>query len=160
MNKAVFLDRDGVINLDHLPYQHKVEDFHILEGIGDTLKVLKDRGYLLIIISNQGGIAKSIYKKEDSERLHKILQDYLNNYNVKLDEVYYCPHHPVSGNCICRKPDSQMLEKGIARFNVDRERSYFVGDMERDMEAGRKAGLNVIKVTANDPLADYLDQIK
>lgn len=159
MHKAVFLDRDGVINYDHLPYQFKVEDFEILPNLGHALKLLKDRDYKLIVVSNQGGIAKGLYSHEDVEKLHMILAEYLRKFDVVLDEIYYCPHHPNSGNCICRKPDSLLLEKGIARFNIDRTVSYFIGDMERDMEAGRKAGLKVIKVNANDPLDLYLKQI-
>ena len=159
MHKAVFLDRDGVINYDHLPYQYKVEDFEILPNLGHALKLLKDRDYKLIVVSNQGGIAKGLYSHEDVEKLHKILAEYLRKFDVVLDEIYYCPHHPNSGNCICRKPDSLLLEKGIARFNIDRTVSYFIGDMERDMEAGRKAGLKVIKMNANDPLDLYLKQI-
>ena len=142
MNKAVFLDRDGVINFER-GYTHRLEDFVILPDLIEVLQILKQKGYLLIVISNQSGIAKGLYLQKETEILHTYLKDELRKKNVVLDEIYYCVHHPDVGRCICRKPDSLFVEKALARFNIDASKSYFIGDKERDTESGEKAGVKV-----------------
>ncbi|MFW6326845.1 MAG: D-glycero-alpha-D-manno-heptose-1,7-bisphosphate 7-phosphatase, partial [Bacteroidota bacterium] len=129
MNKAVFLDRDGVINNDtgHY-YVYKPADLEINEGVTEFLKILQSKGYKLIVISNQGGIAKKMYNHEDVEKIHDILKLKLEKEGITLDEIYYCPHHPDSENCICRKPESLMVETGMARFNVNKKEAFFIGD--------------------------------
>jgi D-glycero-D-manno-heptose 1,7-bisphosphate phosphatase len=156
MNKAIFLDRDGVINLERGEYTWLLEDFKLNDGLVEALKIFREEKYLLIVISNQGGIAKGIYKKEEVEYLHLHLVRVLRNHGIELAEIYYCPHHPDTGSCICRKPDSLLLEKAIARFDVDVSRSYFVGDADRDTEAGKKAGVNTIKIKPNSSLMDAI----
>ena len=155
--KAVFLDRDGVINNPGDKYYvHRLEDFVINEGIIDFMKSAKSKGYYLVVISNQGGIAKEYYKQDDVEKLHKYLNEELTKHDIELDEIYYCPHHTDVENCICRKPDAQMLEKGIARFNIDPAKSFFFGDKETDKRAGEKAGVTAIRITENENLNNYL----
>jgi D-glycero-D-manno-heptose 1,7-bisphosphate phosphatase len=150
MNKAVCIDRDGVINSDEGHYYiFKTKDFKINDGIIPSLKMLQDAGYLLIIISNQSGIAKGIYSRSDTDKVHDFLIKILKNEKINITEIYYCPHHPDQGRCICRKPDSLMLEKAIARFDIDVNKSYLIGDSERDIEAAVKAGLKGIKVDKN-----------
>jgi D-glycero-D-manno-heptose 1,7-bisphosphate phosphatase len=146
MNKAVFLDRDGVINKETGQYTTCVEDFIINEGIGESIKLLKDSGFLVIIISNQGGIAKSLYSHEDVLEMHLKLCEYLYIYNTAIDDFYYCPHHPDIGLCLCRKPDSLLLEKAISRYNISIEDSYFIGDSERDMDAAIQMKIYIISV--------------
>ena len=160
MNKAIFLDRDGVINRDALPYTFRIEDFFILDGVYDALKLFQKKNYLLIVISNQGGIGKNIYSKEDAERVIKFMNERLNENGIFLSEVYYCPHHPSKGNCICRKPDSLLIEKGLARFEIDPMQSYFIGDMDRDIQAAAKAGVKGIKIKVNSNLASIIHLIK
>jgi len=156
MNKAIFLDRDGVINVERGEYTWLLEDFKLNEGLVEALKIFREKKYDLIVISNQGGIAKGIYKKEETEYLHLHLMRVLNNHGIELAEIYYCPHHPDFGKCICRKPDSLLLEKAIARFNMDASASYFIGDSERDVEAGKKAGVKTIKVEPNSSLMNVI----
>ena len=160
MNKALFLDRDGVINRDFLPYQHKLEHFYINDDVFPVLKNLHDKNYLLIIISNQGGIAKGLYSKKDVYVLYDHLNKLAAEYNFQFTDIYFCPHHDMYGRCICRKPDSQMLEKAMARYNVDPHISYFVGDTDRDVQAGLKAGVNTIKVIPNQSLKKIEELIK
>lgn len=155
-NKAVFLDRDGVINREQSRYVTHLEDFIINEGVVEALKIFRDKNYLLIVISNQGGISKGICTKEQVDYLHLHLQRVMKNKGIEISEVYYCPHHPDVTNCICRKPDSQMLEKAMARFNIDPLQSYFIGDADRDIEAGIKAGVTTIKVEANQSLMEVV----
>ena len=106
-------------------------------------------GYLLIVISNQGGIGKGLYTHQQVEVLHELLQKELLKDNVVLTEIYYCPHHPEQSNCICRKPDSVLIEKALARFKINPGFSYFVGDKERDLEAAQKAGVTGIYLASN-----------
>jgi D-glycero-D-manno-heptose 1,7-bisphosphate phosphatase len=158
-NKAVFLDRDGVINFER-GYTSKLEDFVILPDLIEVLQLLKARGYLLIVVSNQSGIAKGLYEQNDVEVLHRYLISELKKNNIVLDEIYYCVHHSDVGLCICRKPDSLFVEKALARFDIDPAQSYFIGDKERDVEAGEKAGVNGILIEANISLKTILHKIK
>ena len=151
MNKAIFLDRDGVINFER-GYTYKLEDFLILPDLIETLQLFQQKGYLLIVVSNQSGIAKELYKQSDVELLHNYLINELNKNNIRLSEIYYCVHHPDVCSCICRKPDSLFIEKSLARFQIDARKSYFIGDKERDVEAAEKAGVKGILIEANSSL--------
>ncbi len=157
-NKAIFLDRDGVINFER-GYTHRLEDFVIHPDLMEVLKILKQKGYLLIVISNQSGIAKGLYLQSETEVLHRFLINELDKHNLFFDEIYYCVHHPDVGNCICRKPDSLFVEKALARFNIDASKSYFIGDKERDIESGAKAGVTGILIEANISLKTILNRI-
>jgi D-glycero-D-manno-heptose 1,7-bisphosphate phosphatase len=156
MNKAIFLDRDGVINMERGEYTWLLEDFKFNAGLIEALKIFQEKNYMLIVISNQSGIAKGIYKKEEVEYLHLHLERTLKNQGITLTEIYYCPHHPDFGKCICRKPESQLLEKAIARFQIDPTVSYFIGDADRDVEAGKKVGVKTIKVEPNSSLMNVI----
>lgn len=158
MNKAIFLDRDGVINIER-GYTYRLEDFVILPDLIETLHYLQQKNYLLIVVSNQSGVAKQLYQQADVERLHKHLLMELKNNNITLSEIYYCIHHPDVSRCICRKPDSLFIEKALARFDIDASRSYFIGDKERDVQAAAKAGVNGILIEANSSLKLLLDRI-
>jgi D-glycero-D-manno-heptose 1,7-bisphosphate phosphatase len=158
MMKAVFLDRDGVINVER-GYTHKLEDFVILPDLMEVLQLLQKKGYLIVVVSNQSGIAKGLYKQSEVEILHKFMTDEFTKNGIKLSEIYYCVHHPDVSNCICRKPDSLFVEKALARFNIDASKSYFIGDKERDTEAAEKAGVKGILIEANISLKTILNQI-
>lgn len=150
MNKAVFLDRDGVINHDPGDYTKSVEEFTINDGALESLKLLVDNGYLLILITNQGGIAKKKYTKSDVSKIHDYFLGTCLKHDIKIEEIYYCPHHSDIENCICRKPNSLLVEKAIARFNIDPEKSFFIGDKMRDIECGNGAGVKGIKIDVNE----------
>jgi histidinol-phosphate phosphatase family protein len=109
-----------------------------------VLKKAYQNKYLLIIITNQSGIGKSLYSHQDVNAVHDKLNDELNKNGIKLTEIYYCPHHPSTSNCFCRKPDSLLIEKAIARFKINPKISIFVGDKERDCVAANKAGIGTI----------------
>ena len=159
-NKAVFLDRDGVLNKELGDYVCKLEDFHVLEHNFAPLKELQDRGYLLIVITNQGGIAKGWYSEETLGQMHQHLKERYAENGVHITDFYYCRHHPqYNGNCLCRKPGSLMLEKAIARFNVDKKQAYFIGDRERDVLAGEAAGIKGILIDSDQPISDVLPLI-
>jgi len=160
MNKAIFLDRDGTINdnRDHY-YIWRKEEFHLNPGVVEALKELKSRGYLLILISNQGGISKGEYSYEDAETLHGHLQSLLKKKGVQLDEIYMCPHHENVERCLCRKPQPLLIEKSMARFNIDPASSWMIGDSPRDLEAGRAAGLKSILIESNSDMRVVLGKI-
>ncbi len=157
--KAIFLDRDGVINNNsNTYYTFKKEDFILNDGVFKTLKILNDKGYLLIIVSNQGGISKKQYSIEDVEILNKYIYNLFEKENIIITESYFCHHHSDIEKCICRKPDSLMIEKAVARFNIDIKKSFLIGDSVRDIEAGKKNGITSIKIDANKNL--YQEIIK
>lgn len=157
--KVIFLDRDGVINRERGEFTWKLEDFKLIDDLFDSLKVLQDKGFKFVIISNQSGIARGLYKFSDVEFLHNLLSKAATAQGIEFLEIYYCPHHPEFSRCICRKPDSLLLEKAIARFNIDRTKSFFIGDADRDMAAAIKAGVQGIQVQSNSSLMQIATQI-
>lgn len=143
MNKALFLDRDGVVNKEK-NYLYKIEDFEFIDGVFETCKYFQDRGYLIIIITNQAGIARGKYTEEDFEILTKWMKKEFNNENIKISKVYHCPHHPdFNGECECRKPKSKMILDAQKEFDIDLENSILVGDKNSDIEAGINAGVKL-----------------
>jgi len=154
MQKAIFLDRDGVLNNEENNYYiYRPEDFFLNEGIIEAMKMLKSRGYIFIVITNQGGISKSLYTHDDVKKIHEKLRRLLLEHDLHLTEIYYCPHHSDNEKCLCRKPETISIEKAIARFDIDRNKSYFIGDRDTDMEAGKKAGLKNIRVQSNQDMS-------
>ncbi len=158
--KAIFLDRDGVINNDTGHYYiYKPDDFIFNDGIIEGLSILKKNKFLFIVITNQGGIAKKIYTHNDVYKVHKKMQSDFNKNNIKLTDIYYCPHHSDIEKCLCRKPGSLMIEKAIAKYNIDVSKSYFIGDKQTDVEAGRKAGLKSFKIKTNESILPIVKKI-
>jgi D-glycero-D-manno-heptose 1,7-bisphosphate phosphatase len=160
MKKAIFLDRDGTINnnCDHYYIWHK-EELLLNPGVGEALAELKSRGYMLIVITNQGGISKGEFGAEDVDALHDHLRILLEQEGVSLDAIYYCPHHSMVESCLCRKPQPLMIEKALARFGIDPASSWMIGDAERDVEAGKAAGLRCILIEPNSDLREVLGKI-
>jgi D-glycero-D-manno-heptose 1,7-bisphosphate phosphatase len=143
-NKCIFLDRDGVLNVDRVDYVYRMEEFIIPPGVGEALRALKDAGYLLVIITNQSGIAKGVYKREDVYMIHQAIQE---GTGVELDDIYFCPYHEkFDSHSLTRKPGSLMIEKAAAKYEVDMDASWMVGDHERDITAGTRAGLRTIRL--------------
>ena len=138
-NKAVFLDRDGTINIDK-DYIYKVSDFEFIPGAVEALKLLQDAGYLLIIITNQSGIARGYYTEEDYEKLNDwMIKTLAEQYGVFITASYFCPHHPEAVvpayriNCSCRKPGTALFEQAIREHDIDLSSSYAIGDKLRDL---------------------------
>lgn len=154
MNKAVFLDRDGVINHDPGDYTKNLSEFEILPNVIETLKEMHDDGFLLIGITNQGGIAKGLYTEKEVDEIHTFLNQECLKLGFQFTEIYYCPHHPDFSNCLCRKPKSLLVEKAITRFNIDPKHSVFFGDKTRDVECANGAGVEGVKTETNSSLAD------
>ena len=157
MNKAIFLDRDGIINEEIGDYVKRFEDFKLLPHLAETLKNYQSQGFLIIVITNQGGLAKGLYTLTELNKMHQYFLTEMEKDGVTIAEIYFCPHHPdFNGNCLCRKPGSLLVEKAMARFNIDPKASYFIGDRPRDAEAGEKVGVKGILVPSNTLLKDVL----
>ncbi len=144
MNKCIFLDRDGVINVDCVDYTYKVEEFTIIDGVIEALKRFKENGYLLVVITNQSGIAKGIYGHEDVAKCHEYFQKECGGL---IDEFYYCPYHQSVSESLTRKPDTLMFEKAIAKYNISIADSWMIGDKERDLIPAHKLGLKTILIS-------------
>ncbi len=141
MNRAIFLDRDGVINEERGDYTYKVDDFKIIHGTAQALQKLKNCGYLLIVITNQSGISQGIYSREDMNSCHQYMSKSIGN---PFDAIYYSPYHPKISKSLSRKPDSLMFEKAISRFDIDPSKSWMIGDNERDLIPARKLGIKTL----------------
>lgn len=151
MNKAVFFDRDGVINNNSVNYYtYKYSDFILIDGIIETFNYFFEKNFMLFVVSNQGGISKDIYNKNDVIKLHNQFNKYLKEkHNIKIEEFAFCPHHSDFEKCLCRKPNSLLIEKLMAKYNISIEKSFFIGDSERDILAAKKIELKAFKVEAN-----------
>jgi len=141
MNKALFIDRDAVINIDR-GHVFLKEDFEFSPGIFDLCRKYSDAGYLIIVITNQAGIAKGIYTEDAFLKLTDWMTVEFKKNGIIISKVCYCPHHPdVTGPCECRKPKPGMIIKAMEEFDLDIKECILIGDMESDLEAGRRAGI-------------------
>lgn len=162
MKKAIFLDRDGTINVEK-DYLYRIEDFVFEDGVIEGLKILKELGYIFIVVTNQSGIARGYYTKKDVEVLNLHIQEILAKEGICIEKFYYCPHHAEKGigkykvECNCRKPKTGMLDSGVEEFDIDREASYMVGDNISDLQAGINVGMKPILVTTGHG-ANHLDE--
>ncbi|MFK4786189.1 D-glycero-beta-D-manno-heptose 1,7-bisphosphate 7-phosphatase [Fusobacterium sp. MFO224] len=151
-NKAIFLDRDGTINIDK-GYLYKKEEFQFEINAVKALKRLSELGYILIVVTNQSGIGRGYYTEEDFEILNNYMNELLLKEGIKIEKAYYCPHHPEKGigkykkECNFRKPNPGMILKGIEEFNVDIKKSFMVGDKISDVIAGIESGVTPILLT-------------
>ncbi|WP_300896698.1 HAD family hydrolase [uncultured Helicobacter sp.] len=141
MQKCAFFDRDGVINKD-LGYVYKQTDFIFCDGIFELLSTLKAQGYLLLVMTNQSGIARGYYTQEQLERLHQYMQQCLiEKIGFGFDRIYFCPHSP-EANCACRKPKIGMIEAACRDFSINLAQSFFIGDKITDMQCAQNAHIN------------------
>lgn len=157
MKKALFLDRDGVINREIGDYICTPEDFEFNPGVLAFLKEVTALGYHLVIITNQGGIAKGLYSASTYAAITQKMLTGLASVGVVPDAVYHCPHHPDFGRCLCRKPAGLLIQKALARFKYDASQCFMLGDQERDVEAANAAGIAARKIISNQVLrlADF-----
>ena len=155
-NKAIFLDRDGTINVD-VHYLDTPNNFKMYPGVGLGVKRLQDAGFKIIVITNQSGIARGYFTLETLERIHEKMLKEFEEYDVHVDGIYFCPHRP-DDNCNCRKPNTGMFEKAIIEYNIDTKISFMIGDKILDVAAGRRVGIQTILIPEPDMREDTLKQ--
>lgn len=150
MKRAVFLDRDGTINQEK-DYLYRIADFEFVPGAPEAVRLLNEAGYLVVIVTNQSGVARGYYAEEDVETLHRHIAGELARCGARVDAWFYCPHHPAGRGsyslpCSCRKPLPGMLLEAARRFDIDLAASVMIGDKRADMEAAVAAGCRPILV--------------
>jgi D-glycero-D-manno-heptose 1,7-bisphosphate phosphatase len=153
-NKCIFLDRDGVLNVDNPDYVYHTDGMFIIKGAKEALQALKNAGFKLIVITNQSGIDKGIYKAQDVLHIHAAMQKEFDNL---LDDIYFAPHNKINTASLAAKPGTLMFEKAAYKYNIDFAQSWMVGDKERDIVPAKKLGIRSILVTDHEPhtSADY-----
>lgn len=162
--RALFLDRDGVINVDH-GYVSTPERTEFVEGIFELVTAANVLGYLVIVITNQAGIARGYYSEDDFRAYMAWVRGEFARHGARIDDVFYCPHHPDAGlgpyrqQCICRKPAPGMLLDAQRKFGIDLSQSLLVGDMPTDIEAAKAAGVGTAVLLGSEPCINLYDVI-
>jgi D-glycero-D-manno-heptose 1,7-bisphosphate phosphatase len=151
LKKAVFVDRDGTLNVEK-NYLYRIEDFEFIPGVPEAIRRLRERGFLVIVVTNQSGVGRGYFTLAEVDALHRHIQNELKEAGTCIDGFYVCPHHPTEGvgefrrDCDCRKGAPGLLLEAAAEHHIDLSRSYMVGDKLADVEAGERAGCSPLLV--------------
>lgn len=151
MDKVIFLDRDGTLN-EEVHYLHRKEDLRLLPGVAQAIRMWRQQGYRIVVVTNQAGVARGYYQERDVEDLHAYMNSLLRQQGAEIDDFFYCPHHPDHGVgkyktvCRCRKPDIGMFLMAEQAGPVDKAHSWMIGDKLIDVEAGRNYGVGTVLV--------------
>lgn len=148
-SKALFLDRDGVVNKE-INYLYRIEDCVFIKGIFELCQYFQQKGYKIFIITNQAGIARGYYTEQDYNIFTDWMIQEFSKKGIVITKVYHCPHHPsITGECLCRKPNPMMIKLAEKEYNIDLQNSILIGDKISDIEAGKNAeiGLNILVKT-------------
>jgi D-glycero-D-manno-heptose 1,7-bisphosphate phosphatase len=157
--KALFLDRDGVVNVEK-NYLHKIEEFELVEGIVEVCRAYQESGYLIIIVTNQSGIARGYYTQEDFATLSQWMVEHFKTLGITIAHVYHCPHHEsIDGICECRKPEPGMFLEAQKEYDLDMAHSVMIGDNERDIEAAQRAGVGMNILLSSDATQSQANRI-
>lgn len=156
--KAVFLDRDGVINKNKIDYVKTIKELELFPSIEIPIKKLKNNGYYVIIITNQSAINRNLITCEQLNEIHSFIQCYLEGFGTCIDKFYFCPHKP-NENCNCRKPKIGMLMQAIKEFNIEPTLSWMIGDNDSDIQAGFAVGCRTIRINNKINLDLAVDKI-
>ena len=162
MNKAIFFDRDGVLNED-VGYLHEVEKFRWIDGAREAIKLCNEKNILAIVVTNQSGVARGYYTEDDVKKIHAFMQDDLKKIGAHIDAFYYCPHHPegtvakYKKFCDCRKPKPGMILKACRDFEINLRDSVLIGDSKRDLESAENAGVGKSIFFSGGNLLDALE---
>ena len=166
--KAIFLDRDGVIN-KYVGFLKDIHQFELLPNVSKAIKKINNSGYLAIVVTNQPVIARGEVTREELNEIHNKMETFLGQEGAYLDGIYYCPHHPHKGyageivelkiDCDCRKPKPGMLIQASKDFNINLSQSWMIGDSDNDILAGENAGCKTERVTEEESLYDIIERI-
>lgn len=158
MNKAVFLDRDGVLNKERKDYVKTVQEIELFPNIEISISKLQKKSFLVIVITNQSAINRGLTTHENICAIHNFIQNYLEKFDTKINAFYYCPHRP-DQNCNCRKPKPGLIKQAAADFNIDLSKSWMIGDNQTDFDAGIEAGCKSIILSTYSELENIVDKI-
>ena len=157
--KALFLDRDGVVNVEK-NYLHKIEEFELVEGIVEVCRAYQESGYLIIIVTNQSGISRGYYSEEDFAILSQWMVKYFKTLGITITHIYHCPHHEsIDGVCDCRKPEPGMFISAQKEYDLDMAHSVMIGDNERDIEAAQRAGVGMNILFSSDVIESKANRV-
>ena len=156
--KTIFLDRDGVINKERNDYVKSISELEIFPNVAKNVELLKNAGFLVVIITNQSAINRGLITHEMLDQIHSSIQNYLKANGTCVDGFFYCPHKP-DENCNCRKPKSGLLHQAILELNIDVNSSWMIGDNDSDIEASTSIGCKAIKISNNFSLDNAVDKI-
>ncbi|KFM22147.1 DD-heptose 17-bisphosphate phosphatase protein [Marine Group I thaumarchaeote SCGC AAA799-B03] len=159
MNKAVFLDRDGVINRRRSDYVKSLDELEIFPSVQEGISKLRKSGFLVIVITNQSVINRGIINLEKLNEIHSKIQKKLREKDTKIDKFYFCPHRP-DEKCDCRKPKSGLIIQAINDFSINPSESWMIGDSLTDIQAGENAGCNTLLVKEQDAFEKIVDAIQ
>lgn len=160
---AVFLDRDGVLNIDK-GYVYRKEDFIWIDGAKEAVKLLNDLNFYVFVVTNQSGVARGYYTEDDIQKLHQWMNEELSKIGASVNGFYYCPHLPEAliekyrVSCDCRKPAPGLILQAMNDWPIDKEKSFMIGDNNKDIEAAKNAGIKGHLFTGNN-LYEYLNCI-
>tara|TARA_B110000116_G_scaffold270167_1_gene287615 strand:+ start:993 stop:1493 length:501 start_codon:yes stop_codon:yes gene_type:complete len=157
--KAVFLDRDGVINENRIDYVKNTNELKIFDFVGSAITELKSMGFLVVVVTNQSAINRGLTTEKLVNEIHDEIQKYLKNYETVIDGFYFCPHKP-NEKCNCRKPKPGLLEKAILEIGIEPNKSWMIGDNDSDITAGIEVGCQTIKLDNNFNLKNAVEQIR
>jgi histidinol-phosphate phosphatase family protein len=158
LSRAVFLDRDGVINRKREDYVKNINEFVMLKNVPQAIKLLNQNNFLVIIITNQSAINRGLLTHDDLTDIHDFMKKELKKHGAFIDAIYYCPHKP-DENCKCRKPRTDLIEKAIEEHSISIDSSWFIGDSESDVLAAKTIGITSIRMTENGNLLEQVDKI-
>ena len=159
MPKALFLDRDGVVNVEK-NYLHKIEEFELVEGIVEVCRAYQESGYLIIIVTNQSGISRGYYTEDDFAILSEWMVEHFKTLGITITHIYHCPHHEsIDGVCECRKPEPGMFISAQKKYDLDMAMSVMIGDNERDIEAAQRAGVGMNILFSSDVIESKANRV-
>lgn len=158
MNKAVFLDRDGVINVKRDDYVKNISEFVLLKDVPEAIRLLNDKKFLVIIITNQSAVNRNLLSHDGLAKIHDAMKVQLQKEKAFVDAIYYCPHRP-DENCECRKPKAGLILRAIQEHSIMPSLSWFIGDSDTDMLAAKKVGLSAIRMPENGSLLKVVNGI-
>ena len=159
LRPCLFLDRDGVINHDPGDYTKNLSEFTILPTVMEALTLAKEAGFVVVLVTNQGGLAKGLYTHEDVADIHAHLTHVCEANGTPILDIFYSPHHPSTGKSLSRKPGSWMVERACAKHQLDPLQSWMVGDKQRDLDAASPVGVRGVLIDPNAPLLDAVNFI-
>lgn len=156
MRKALFLDRDGVINHDPGDYTYSLDEFVILPTVMEALQLAVSKGFELLVVTNQAGISRGLYTKEEVDRIHDFFQNECRKNGVEILEFFYSIHHPDICNSLSRKPAGLWVERACAKYKFNKDASVMIGDRDRDVQCANAAGVRGIQMEKNGDLLEYV----